>query len=68
MDRSKAKERKSNENASEPLPPQPKRKKKKTEVQRFEKAFDLLTACVKPNCERRVSTFRENDSRKIKEL
>jgi len=44
MDKSKAKEGKSSENASEPLPLQPPRKKKKSEDKRIEKAFELLTA------------------------
>jgi hypothetical protein len=44
MDRSEAKEGNSSENASESQPSQPPRKKKKTEVQRLEKAFELLTA------------------------
>ena len=42
MDKSKAKEEKSSENASESQPP---REKKKAEDQRLEKAFELLAAC-----------------------
>jgi hypothetical protein len=38
-----AKEGNSSENASESQPSQPPRKKNKTEVQRLEKAFELLT-------------------------
>jgi len=59
---SKAKEGKSSENASESLPQQPPIKKKKTKDQR------LINSLFKPNYERRVSTFWEYDSRKIKEL